>query len=263
MKVPIYSLDGKELKEITLPIQFEEAYREDLIRRAVLSEESKEKQPKGSYVFAGMETSAKYRGEKDAYGSLKNRGQAMLPREIRPEGGWGKVRKIPSAVKGRRAHPPKVAKKIEEKMNKKEYKKALRSALSSSSDFDVVKKRFETKKKKLPIVLENRFEELKRSKEILSVLEKLELGELVVEAKNKKRRKTGLKKRRKKKIRKTPRYLLIVTGGKSNSKSGNNLPGVDLVKVSELKVKHLVPGAFAGRVTIYTENALKEIGERL
>ncbi|MDD5022844.1 MAG: uL4 family ribosomal protein [Candidatus ainarchaeum sp.] len=260
MKVPVYSLDGKELKEVSLPQQFDEEYREDLIRRAVLSEESKERQPKGTYVFAGLETSADYRGVKDTYGSLKNRGQAMLPREIRPKGNWGRVRRIPSSVKGRRAHPPKVGKKIFEKINKKEYQKALRSALSASANLEIVSKRADIKKRKLPIIIENDFEKIKKSKEVLSVLQKLEIGKLVEEAKEKTRVKTGVRKRMKQRT-KTPRYLLIVTS--ENAKSGRNLSGIDMVKVSELKVKHLSPGAFASRVVMFTENALKEIGERL
>lgn len=262
MKVPLYSLDGKEKKEISLPAQFEEEYREDLIRRAVLSEESKERQPKGNYRFAGLETSAKYRGEKDAYGSLKNRGQAMLPREIRPEGEWGKVRRIPSSVKGRRAHPPKPEKKIEERMNKKEYKKALRSALASTTLNELVNRKYDVGKRKLPIVVENDFEKVKKVKEIIALLDKLNLKEVIQRAKEKRKKKTGVRRKRSKRVTRTPKYVLIVVGEESKGIS-SNLPGVDIVNVSKLKAKHLAPGTMAGRITIYTENALKEIGEKL
>ncbi len=263
MKVPIYSIEGKEIKSLELPIQFNEEYREDLIRRAVLSEESKLRQPKGSYKFAGLQTSAEYRGEKETYGSLKNRGQAMLPREIKPEGGWGRVRRIPSSVKGRRAHPPKVEKIIIEKINKKEYKKALRSALSSSTINKIVNNRYNIGERKVPIVIENTFEKLKKSKEVLLVLSKLNLVDLVDSAKEKKKRKTGLGKTRTKRIIKTPKYLLMVVSGGEIKKAANGLSGVDVVDVSNLKVRHLAPGAMAGRVVVYTENAIKQIGEKL
>ncbi|HID72432.1 TPA: 50S ribosomal protein L4, partial [Candidatus Micrarchaeota archaeon] len=67
MKATVYSVEGKALKEIDLPSQFWAAARDDLVKRAVLSEESKMYQPKGSYKWAGLETSAKYRGRKEDY----------------------------------------------------------------------------------------------------------------------------------------------------------------------------------------------------
>ena len=65
----------------------------------------------------------------------------MLPHEKLPKGRYGRVRMIPFAVTGRRAHPPKVEKIIEEKINKKEYQKALFSAISATASSDVVKNR--------------------------------------------------------------------------------------------------------------------------
>ncbi|MFA5049723.1 MAG: 50S ribosomal protein L4 [Candidatus Micrarchaeia archaeon] len=263
MKVPIYSIEGKEINDVELPIQFNEEYREDLIRRAVLSEESKMRQPKGSYKFAGLETSAEYRGEKETYGSLKNRGQAMLPREIKPEGGWGRVRRIPSSVKGRRAHPPKVEKIIIEKMNNREYQKAMRSALASSTINEVINNRYNIGNRKVPIIIENNFEKLGKSREVLSVFSKLNLSSLIENAKKRQKRKTGVGKTRTKRMIKTPKYLLVVVDGGEILKAARGLCGVDVVRVSDLKVRHLAPGAFAGRVVVYTENAIKTIGEKL
>ena len=125
MKANVYSLDGKVVKQITLPKAFESDYRKDLIKRAVLSDESKTYQPKGNYIWAGFETSAKYRGRKETYGTLKNMGIPHLPREVLPKGRWGKVKRVPSSVKGHRAHPPKANKGLVEHVNKKEYNKAL------------------------------------------------------------------------------------------------------------------------------------------
>ena len=47
MKTNVYSLDAKVVKQLDLPSPlFGEAPRDDLIKRAVLSDESKEYQPK-------------------------------------------------------------------------------------------------------------------------------------------------------------------------------------------------------------------------
>src|SRR3989338_4121824 len=159
MKANLYSLDGKILKEISLPQFFSEAVRDDLIKRAVLSDESREYQPKGAYRWAGLETSAKYRGRKEMYGAVKNKGIPHLPHEVQPKGQFGKVKRVPHAVKGRRAHPPKPETKLIEEVNKKEYKKALMSALAATAQKSVVTARY--KKLSLasyPFVLDNSFE---------------------------------------------------------------------------------------------------------
>ncbi len=245
MKGTLYSLDGKVVKQIELPAVFDEPLRQDLVQRAVLSEESKEHQPKGSYKFAGMETSARYRGRKEDFGALKNMGIAHRPREVLPEGRFGKAKRIPSAVKGRRAHPPKPEKKIAEYINSKEYAKAMRSALAFTADRKAVNARMNLDfGGSLPLVLENSFEDLKKTKEVVAVLKALNLSPLIEKAKN----------------RKGAKGALIVAAKGSVLKAAANIPGVDVVAADRLKVRHLAPGSSPGRLTIFTENALGVLG---
>lgn len=246
MKATVYSIEGKALKEIDLPEVFESPKRSDLVRRAVLSEESKERQPKGSYVFAGLETSARYRGRKDDYGTVKNRGIPHLPHEVQPKGQTGKVKRIPGSVKGRRAHPPKVQKKIVELINKKEFLRAFASALSLSANRDMVVSRMnEEIKVSLPIIMEEKFETIKKTKDVEKVFEALHLQKLLSRSK-----KNGTK------------SALIVVSEKGFVKGGSNLPGVDVVRASDLKVRDLAPGTHPGRLTLYSINALTEIAKR-
>ena len=258
MKVDVYSLDGKATKKIDLPAAFDEEVREEIIKRAVLSEESAEYQPQGPFKFAGLETSAEYRGRKDDYGSLKNKGQAMLPREVRPEGGWGKVRRIPSSVKGRRAHPPKPEAKREERMNKKEYRKAMRSALAATANPELVKGRGHTYEGAVPLVAEDSLEALAKTKEVLAFLKKL-VGKDIERARGSRKKRSGTRSR-KAGVRGAKSVLMVVKGGKL-LKAGRNIPGVDVVKADELKVKMLAPGTHVGRLTIYTEGALRRVAE--
>ncbi len=246
MKGSVYSLDGKVLKQIDLPAEFDEAKRPDLVKRAVLSEESRERQPKGSYKYAGMETSARYRGRKEDFGTTKNMGIAHRPREVLPEGRYGKVKRTPSAVKGRRAHPPKPEKKIAEEINRKEYMKALKSALAYTADRDKVCARMNTDIGiSLPPVLEDSLEDLKKTKEVMAVLKSLNLLPLV--------KKAG---------RNGSKAPLIVVSGGSILKAASNIPGVDVVKADELMVRHLAPGTAPGRVTIFTEKSLGALAGR-
>lgn len=242
MKTTLYSIEGKALRQIDLPELFEGQYRDDLIKRAVLSDESREYQPKGSFKFAGLQTSAKYRGRKEMYAAIKNKGIPHLPHEVQPKGQFGKVKRVPHAVKGRRAHPPKPETKLIEEVNKKEYKKALKSALAATADKSVVSARY----KKLtlasyPLVLENSFESLSKTKDVLKVLSSLNLNSMIDNSKS-----NGCK-----------GALVVATG--SILKAARNIAGVDSVSPAQLKVKHLAPGCAGGRVTIYSENALQEL----
>lgn len=259
MKSDFYSSEGKVEKTIELPNCFSELIRRDLIKRAVLSDESKLYQPKGSYILAGLQTSAVYKGRKEDFGSLKNRGRAKLPREVRAKGQAGRVKRVPSAVTGRRAHPPKVEKVLVEKMNKKEYKKALKSALSATAQADLVKARGHIfSAKTVPLVVDNFFEELKRTKDVLNMLEKLGLIQDVVRSKKKTKSLTGTRKTRTK-SKYVPKSVLILVKNGAILKSARNISGVNVVKVSELKVKDLAPGALPGRLTIISANALEEL----
>ncbi|MBI5223638.1 50S ribosomal protein L4 [Candidatus Micrarchaeota archaeon] len=246
MKATVYSLEGKVMKQIDLPEVFHSSDRSDLVKRAVLSEESELYQPKGSYRFAGLETSARYRGRKEDYGTVKNKGIPHLPHEVLPGGQIGKVKRVPHAVKGRRAHPPKITKKIVELINKKEHLKALSCALSMSCNSKLVSKRMKTELTiALPLVLENGFEKLSKTRDVLKVLTALKLDHFVEMAK-----KTG---------KKAP--LIVVSDGLV-TKAAANLAGVNVVRAADLKVKDLAPGTHAGRLTIFSENALPEIARR-
>lgn len=246
MKANVYSVEGKSIREIELPEAFGYPARKDLIKRAVLSEESREYQPKGSYKYAGLETSARYIGRKDIYMTVKNRGIPHLPHEIGNGGNFGKVKRIPGSVKGRRAHPPKPWKKIVEKINKKEYRLALISAISATAQKETVSKRMNIDVPfGAPIIMDNSFEALKKTKDVLMVLKALKLEEIIEKSK-----KTG---------KKTP--LIVVSGGEV-IKAASNIAGVDAVSVDSLKVKNLAPGTHPGRLTIYSEKALEKIAEK-
>jgi large subunit ribosomal protein L4e len=246
MKATIYSIEGKALKQVDLPGVFDSPQREDLVKRAVLSEESRERQPQGNFIYAGLETSARYRGRKDDFGTVKNKGIPHQPHEVLPGGQLGKVKRIPSAVKGRRAHPPKVSKIYEERINRKEYQKALMSALAFSTNRDVVCKRCHADVgPSIPIVMESKFEKMGKTKDVMNLLDMLKLTQFVEKSK-----------------RNGTRSMLVVVSDSGSLKSASNIPGVDVVKVSELKVKHLAPGTHPGRLTLFTEDALPEIQKR-
>ena len=62
MKAQIKSVDGKVAGEIELPAVFNEMYRPDLIKNAVLAIQSTRYQPHGTNPYAGIRTSARSSG---------------------------------------------------------------------------------------------------------------------------------------------------------------------------------------------------------
>ena len=59
----------------------------------------------------------------------------------------------------------------------------------------------------------------------------------------------------------TKSALIVVSKGPIK-KAAANLPGVDVVDVAELSVRHLAPGTHPGRLTLFSESALPEIAKR-
>ncbi len=253
-------MDGKALREVELPRQFEAAVRPELISRAAIADQTKHYQPKGNDPRAGFETSARYRGRKEDFGSGKNKGTAIRPREVLPKGRLGKVKRIPSAVKGHRAHPPHVNKIIVEKINKREYRAALISAIAATAYPAVVSLRGHKipSALKLPVIFENSFEAVSKTSQVHKCLEAL-FNDDISRAQQRKLR-IGIRARKGGKH--YPRTALIAVSKDCPAlKAARNIPGVDVVKVSDLTVELLAPGAKAGRLAAYTEAALSEIAK--
>src|SRR5690348_1351153 len=110
MNTNLYEIDGKVEKQISLPEIFSKTFRVDLVRRAILAEQSQRYQPQGHFISAGMQTSAMYIGEYSTWRTGRHMGTPARPRQKLAAGAQGDVRKIPSSTKGRRAHPHVVEK---------------------------------------------------------------------------------------------------------------------------------------------------------
>src|SRR3989344_5845386 len=138
MKVKVLGVEGTESASVDLPVQFNENYRPDVIKRAFLSFHSFLWQPKGAFPLAGMQNTAEYYGRRHAWRQTINTGRSRLPREKVSGGRSGRVLRVPHAVKGRRAHTPKPEKVLVEKINAKEKNLALRSAIAATANAQIV-----------------------------------------------------------------------------------------------------------------------------
>lgn len=263
MKTKIYNLDGKSTKSIELPSVFETEYKPKLIQRAVLAIQTAKLQPKGADPRAGLKNTATYIGTRDAPAGTKtiNTDKARLPRlKNRRSIMSGRVAKVSQAVGGRTAHAPKSWKVIVEKINKKEKKSALQSAIAATANKKLVLKRF-IFDGDLPIVIDDKFEETKKTKEVSEILNKIGVGSDLENAKNKRRIRSGKGKARGRKIKQKKSALIVVGKNSKLLKASRNLPGVEAVTIKSLNVELLAPGAQAGRLVVWTESAIKELKE--
>ena len=257
LMVGIYSTAGQKLKDTKLPAVFSEPIRQDLINRASLSIRSEKFQPKGVYFRAGLETSADYVGRRRAFRTMMNIGRARLPKVKLPKGRMGEVRIVPQARKGRAPHPPKPEHILIEKMNRKEMRKALRSAIAATAVKTLAEKRSHVLNgiKELPIIVDDSFEALKKTKEVRDALNKLGL-EAELERASEIKIRAGRGKSRGRRY-KRKRSVLLVTGKEGALKAAENITGVDVRAWNTLDADVLAPGGVPGRLTIYTESALK------
>lgn len=261
-QVELFSLQGKVVKKISLPELFQTEYRRDLIQKAVIALQSQRRQVYGPSKRAGLETTADYFGRRrGGFRQTINRGISRLPREKLGGGGLGRVKKVPQAVGGRRAHPPKVEKKLAKKINKKEYQYALKSALAALSQKELVEKRghlLPPQINKTPLVIEDQIEKINKAKEIIKILKRLGLEEELSRAKEKKVR-AGKGKMRGRKYKKRKSLLIVVNKDKGIGQGGKNIPGVEVVTLHNLNVELLAPGTHPGRLSLWSESAIKNL----
>jgi large subunit ribosomal protein L4e len=258
MKVPVFGVDGAKRSEISVAKAFKEPVRADLIKKAVLSEQSENRQAYGADPMAGKRTSAHYHGRRGIKHSMMNREMARMKRIHGTGFLHMRARFVPQATKGRKAHPPKAEKVWTKLINVKEWEKAFRSAIAATADNKLVKERGHIIEgvKHIPLIVDDKVEDINKSKDTLELLTKLGLEkELERTAETKERAGKGKARGRKRMVRKGP--LLITAKGSPINKAGANILGFDVIPVDMLCVEDLAPGTQPGRLCIWTKSALE------
>ena len=246
-KADIYSVTGEKIGTVELPMQFDEPIRLDLIKRAVFAIQSHNYQPYGSDPLAGTRQGQATPKRRRKFGTTYGYGVSRVKRKRlwrRGERfGWVGAF-VASTIKGRKAFPPKAEKVLAEKINKKERRKAIRSAISAAKN----------------LIVEDKAENLKKSKEVRIVLEKIGLKEELGRAKQKKVR-AGRGTTRGRKYKRKVGPLVVASKECSLLKSAANIPGVDVVQVKNLNANLLAPGTKPGRTTIWTKAAIEKLAK--
>jgi len=264
MELKVFDIKNQQLGTIQLPAQFEEQIRPDLIHRAVNVIRANSRQRYGAKPDAGLRPSAdvsrrrrKYRG---SYGIGISRVQRKIVSRKGTRMNWIAA-VMPGVVSGRRAHPPKAEKIWTQKINKKEKRKAIRSAIAATLLKELVKKRGHNPPENYPFAVDTQFEQLSKTKEVKSALVNLGLKDELQRAKIKKIR-AGKGKARSRPYKKRKGPLLVVSGKCPLLNGGKNIPGVDIITVTNINAKLLAPGGDPARLTIFTQKAIKTLNDK-
>lgn len=264
MKTNLFNAEGKTEKTIELPKCFSQEIREDIIEKVI--ETKKTRQPYAPSPVAGKQHSArgKLRHRRHVWKTPYGKGISRVPRKIFSRKGeqfnW-EAAEIPFARGGMRAHPPKVIGIINTKsINKKELALALKSAISATANEKSMKKRYHTLKDEkignIPFVVEGKILSLK-TKQLMGTLKKI-LGEkMFVLAVRERKIRSGRGKMRGR-IHKSNAGMIFVTGkAEKKPKTG----AFEIANADNLNTAQLARGG-AGRIAMYTESAIRELGEK-
>lgn len=250
VKAIVLGTDGSTKGELELPPQFHAPVRLDVIRRAYLSAFTASLQPKGADPMAGKRTTAK------AFGV--GLGIARVPRATGSL--WPRARLATNVVKGRSAHAPIVEKVIRERINKKERDLAIRSAITATAVKTLVERRGHdvSSVKSLPLVVSSDVESIDKARTAREALEAVGAWRDVERAGSGVRDRAGIGKLRGRRYKEPKSILIVVSNPRAALvRAARNFPGVDVVHVNNLSVLHLAPGGVPGRLTLWSDAALK------
>jgi len=250
MKIPVLSLDNKPLEEVEVPKVFETPIRPDLIKKAVIIQQSHSFQPQGRDPMAGKRTTA------ESWGVGRTLSRVPRLRDSR-RAAFGV-----STVKGHQAFPPISNKRISKKIGVKERRLAIKSGIAATGVRELVEKRGHVLESvsQLPLVVEDNLQLLNKTKDVVNALKNLGLW-LDIErcAKRKIRAGKGKTRGRGNRVGKGP--LIVVSEDKGISKACANIPGVDVVKLHDLNAELLAPGTALGRLVVWSKSALLGLDE--
>lgn len=247
--VQIYDLEGKLGGEIPLPSVFGTGLRLDLIRKASLAEQSHRFQAQGRNIMAGKRTTA------ESFGV--GRGISRVPRVGGHGGLSGTGAFAPGTVGGRSAFPPVTAKELVKLINRKERRLALKSAIAASGSVDIVRKRghrFDPDKT-TPLVVNDEIEKISKSSDARRFLSSIGVWDDIIRVRKSKRIRAGARVH-------AVGPLIVLADDKSAKRALRNFEGISVAKMDDLSVELLAPGTHPGRLTIWSESAVKRLSEK-
>ena len=255
--VSVYDMEGKSIGNVELPEFFETPVRSDLIKRAVVALQSHMFQPQGRDPMAGKRNTAQSIGVGHAMSRIPRIKGDRYPKA-------NQAAFAPGTVKGRLLFPPVPSKRVSKKINSKELKLAMLSALAATTSKELIKTRGHriVEGQEFPLVVSDDLEHLVKNSEAEGLLKKMGIWDDVERASKRKMR-SGRGSMRGRPFKHPVSALVVVEKKQGAEKAFGNFAGVNVVDAASLNVEDLAPGTHPGRLTIWSQSALKAISIRL
>jgi len=245
----VFNLKGEATKKVRLPPIFKTPFRPDVIRRAVIANQSHRFQPQSRDIFAGKRTTA------------ESRGVGLGISRVSRVKGSQRAALIPFAVGGRATHPPRVEKRIEKKIPKKEMRLALKSAVAATASKEIVSSRGHVVDEvpDFPLVVVDEIQGLKKTQEVRDALIRLGVWPDIYRVKESRKVRAGKGKRRGRRIKEAVGPLLVIAENEGVIEAARNIPGMDVATLNSLNIELLAPGTHSGRLTVWTNSAFQRL----
>lgn len=252
--VTVYKDNGEVDGHVTLPAVFKAQLRPDIVNFVHFQMLKNTQHPYAVATKAGHQTSA------ESWGT--GRAVARIPR-VR---GGGTHRSGQGAFGnmcrgGRMFAPTKTWRRWGRHINVQQKRYAMCSAIAATGIPSLVMAKGHRIEQipEVPLVLSDKVEELKKTKEAVHVLRKLKLWSEIEKVKNSHRVRSGVGKMRNRRYVQKRGPLIIYNKDNGICRAFRNIPGVTLINVDRLNLLKIAPGGHLGRLCIWTASAFKKL----
>ncbi|XP_021562913.1 60S ribosomal protein L4 isoform X2 [Carlito syrichta] len=228
--ISVYSEKGESSgKNVTLPAVFKAPIRPDIVNFVHTNLRKNNRQPYAVSELAGHQTSA--------FGNMCRGGRMFAPTKT-----W------------RRWH---------RRVNTTQKRYAICSALAASALPALVMSKGHRIEEvpELPLVVEDKVEGYKKTKEAVLLLKKLKAWNDIKKVYASQRMRAGKGKMRNRRRIQRRGPCIIYNEDNGIIKAFRNIPGITLLNVSKLNILKLAPGGHVGRFCIWTESAFRKLDE--
>lgn len=253
--ISVYDEKNEKLEQtVKLPAVFRTPLRPDIIISVHTDMRKNSQQPYAVNKYAGHQTSA------ESWGT--GRAVARIPR-VR---GGGTHRSGQGAFGnmcrgGRMFAPTKTWRRWHRRININQRRYAICSALAASAIPALVMSKGHKIEEipEVPLVVEDKIEDYKKTKEAVTLLKKLKAWQDILKVYSSKRFRAGKGKMRNRRriMRRGP--LIIYNKDNGITRAFRNIPGITLLNVSKLNLLKVAPGGHVGRFCIWTKSAFGKL----
>lgn len=239
---------------VTLPAVFRAPIRPDIVSFVHMQMRMNSRQPYSVNKEAGHQTSA------ESWGT--GRAVARIPR-VR---GGGTHRSGQGAFGnmcrgGRMFAPTKTWRRWHRRINTNQRRYAMCSAIAATGVPSLIMSKGHRIEQisEVPLVLSDKVEEYKKTKEAVSLLKRLNAWADIQKVMTSKRFRAGKGKMRNRRRIQRRGPLVIYNQDNGICRAFRNIPGISLINVNRLNLLKIAPGGHVGRFCIWTESAFKKL----